>query len=268
MRILYVKFPGSQCPLAFDAQDIEVEEGATVVVEGQRGSYLATVATLAEEREDVPNADQMPKVLRHAEDEDLIKQQQYRSREDEAKAICLSRIRARNLDMKLVRTEYIFDGSKAIFFFTADGRVDFRELVRDLARELKTRIEMVQIGVRDEAKMMGGLGICGREFCCSSFMNDFFPVSIKMAKDQCLSLNPSKVSGGCGRLLCCLSYEHQSYLEFRRGLPKVGKRCMCPHGPGKISRYDIVKQKVVVILEDGREVEVEREDIAKLPPQN
>ena len=267
MRVVTVLFPQTKRPVLHNAQGLEFEEGATLVVEGSRGPLLGTAVTRPVETEDDRIAKDTPKVLREASSKDLQNQEYYRSREKEAKLICLDRIASRNLPMKLVQTEFLFDGSKVIFYFTANGRVDFRELVRDLARELKTRIEMVQIGVRDEAKMVGGTGVCGREFCCTTFLDSFLPVSIKMAKDQCLSLNPAKVSGACGRLMCCLSYEHKSYLDFKSGLPKIGKRCMCPHGPGKVCRFDIVKERVVVCLEDGREVEVERDQVTKLPPQ-
>lgn len=267
MRIVEVHFPSSKRPYLYDAQQCEFEEGATLVVEGLRGNMLATALARPTEVDEVERKEDLPKVIREARPKDLKDLEYFRSKEGEAEDLCLARIQARTLPMKLVGVEYLFDGSKVIFYFTAEGRVDFRELVRDLARDLKTRIEMVQIGVRDEAKMVGGLGICGREFCCSSFLNSFIPVSIKMAKDQSLSLNPSKVSGVCGRLMCCLSYEHPHYVSFKEGLPKTGKRCMCPFGPGKVARFDIVKQRVIVLLEDGREVEVERDEVSRLPSQ-
>jgi cell fate regulator YaaT (PSP1 superfamily) len=267
MRIVQVLFPGTKKPVTCNAEEIAFDEGATLVVEGARGPLLSTAMTSAVEVEPEVYPEEMPKVIREATAEDLQKREQFLGKMGQAREMCLERIEARKLPMKLVEVEYLFDGSKVIFYFTAEGRVDFRELVRDLARELKTRIEMVQIGVRDEARMVGGMGICGREFCCSTFLDSFIPVSIKMAKEQSISLNPSKVSGVCGRLMCCLSYEFQTYTSFRQGLPKAGKRCMCPFGPGKINRFDIVKQKVYVMLEDGREVEVERDEVTKLPPQ-
>ena len=267
MRVVQVRFPLKKRPVTYNALKHDFEEGATLVVEGPRGNMLGTAVSTPTTVEDGTLPKDLPLVVRTAKSDDIKNLEYYRSREDEAGKLCFKRIESRQLPMKLVNVEFLFDGSKVIFFFTAEGRVDFRELVRDLARELKTRIEMVQIGVRDEAKMVGGFGICGREFCCSTFMNSFVPVSIKMAKDQSLSLNPSKVSGVCGRLMCCLSYEHPVYLEFKRGLPKVGKRCICPQGPGKVCRFDIIKQKVVVYLEDGREIEVDPEDVSKLSPQ-
>ena len=267
MKVVQLQFPGAKRTLTYNAQDLEFEQGATLVVEGPRGHLLGTATSPPTQVESDVLPEGLPIVLREARTSDIKNREYYRSREGDAEQLCQTRIHARKLPMKLVNVEYLFDGSKVIFYFTAEGRVDFRELVRDLARELKTRIEMVQIGVRDEAKMVGGFGICGREFCCSTFLPSFVPVSIKMAKDQSLSLNPAKVSGVCGRLMCCLSYEHPVYVEFKRGLPKIGKRCICPHGPGKICRYDIINRKVVVILEDGREIEVEPQDVSKLPPQ-
>lgn len=266
MRLVQLSFPGQNRHHLYDAGDLEFSGGAILVVDGPRGNLLATAITSPMEQEPPSCSKEIPKVIREAKNKDIQDQDYYKSKHDEAQQLCLTRMEARKLTMKLVDVEYLFDGSKVIFYFTSEGRVDFRELVRDLARELKTRIEMVQIGVRDEAKMVGGIGICGREFCCSTFLTSFMPVSIKMAKDQSLSLNPSKVSGVCGRLMCCLSYEHPHYLNFKDGLPRLGKRCMCPHGPGKVFRFDIVKQKVIVLLEDDREVEVEKEDISKLPP--
>lgn len=267
MKIVSVRFPGQKREYPFNAQIVSFAEGATLVVEGPRGNVLGTAVTQpVEPGEDSPNPDKLPRVIREASPKDIQDMEYFRSRQPEAREMCMSFIEQRKLPMKLVEIEYLFDGSKVIFYFTADGRVDFRELVRDLARELKTRIEMVQIGVRDEAKMVGGVGVCGREFCCGTFLNSFVPVSIKMAKDQSLSLNPAKVSGVCGRLMCCLSYEHPHYVAFKKGLPKQGKRCMCPHGPGKVYRFDIVNEKVIVMLEDGREVEVEREEVERIPP--
>jgi hypothetical protein len=163
-------------------------------------------------------------VLRPASEDDLAQAHANSAREKEALRYCRDRIQGRQMDMKLVRAEYAFDGSKIVFYFTAEGRIDFRELVKDLAHHFHTRIEMRQIGVRDEAKLVGGMGICGRELCCCSFLTEFYPVSVKMAKEQGLALNPTKISGQCGRLLCCLGYEFESYCEMRKGMPKCGKK--------------------------------------------
>ena len=166
------------------------------------------------------------------------------------------------MDMKLVNVEYLFDGSKAVFFFTADGRVDFRELVKDLAHQFHTRIEMRQIGVRDEAKMVGGIGICGRELCCSSFLRDFAPVSVKMAKEQNLALNPTKISGQCGRLLCCLGYEFDTYCSLKQGLPKCGKRVRCGSNEGEVVKVDILKGCFTIRTDDDRQIDLGRSDFS------
>ncbi len=168
--------------------------------------------------------------------------------------------------MHLVRVESLFDGSKMVFYFTAAKRVDFRELVRDLVQQFRTRIELRQIGVRHQAKMIGGLGNCGRPFCCSSFLQDFAPVSVRMAKEQNLSLNPSKISGCCGRLMCCLMYEFQTYMDMKAGLPKVGKMITLPEGEGKIIRQNVISQTLIVEMRDGREVEAPLDQIIPEQP--
>jgi cell fate regulator YaaT (PSP1 superfamily) len=188
--------------------------------------------------------------------------------EKEAHAFCQERIAARNLEMRLVRVECLFDRSKILFYFTADGRLDFRELVRDLVAKLRTRVELRQIGVRHEAKLLGGLGSCGRELCCATFLKDFEPVSVKMAKEQNLSLNPTKISGLCGRLMCCLTYEYPVYQELRRDLPKLGKRLtLGPELEAKVVRLNILERKVTLYLSDGREVTCTPEEIPQLGNQ-
>jgi len=263
MRIVYVRFPGSRRLHPYNAGDMTVSANEILVVEGDRGHKLGSAVDEPVEAQWEGNKPPS-KVVRKANDFDLKKAQDFKLRETRAFEICQEAIHELQLAMKLVKSEYIYDGSKVIFYFTADGRVDFRELVRVLAQRLRTRIEMYQIGVRDEAKILGGIGICGREFCCSSFLQTFSPVSIRMAKDQGLSLNPSKVSGGCGRLLCCLAYEHESYATFRARLPKIGKRAVTPDGIGRVSRYDIIKQLVFVELEDGHEEGYEKDKIKPL----
>jgi len=262
MRIFHIRFPGSRRLHKFDAGDLEIAVNDVLIVEGDRGPRLGSAVDEPVETEwDVKQP--LSKVTRKATDGDLKKSQANKLRETQASEICLQAVHEQGLPIKLVKAEYIFDGSKVIFYFTAEGRVDFRELVRVLAHRLRTRIEMYQIGVRDEAKILGGLGICGREFCCASFLTAFSPVAIRMAKDQGVSLNPAKVSGGCGRLLCCLAYEHEEYADFREGLPKIGKRAMTPEGVGRISRYDIIKRKVYVLIEGGGEKEFDRDQIQK-----
>jgi cell fate regulator YaaT (PSP1 superfamily) len=199
--------------------------------------------------------DQLKEVFRLANDSDRQQYQDCLTREQEAYRFCQERIEERTLPMTLVDVESFFDGSKIIFYFYADGRVDFRELVKDLVKELHTRVELRQIGVRNKAKMIGGVGPCGRELCCATFLKEFHSVSVKMAKEQNLSLNPTKISGVCGRLMCCLKYEYADYIEMKKGMPKVGKRIMTPEGEGKVVRQNVMEKRVVVALSDGREVE-------------
>jgi cell fate regulator YaaT (PSP1 superfamily) len=245
----------------FDALDLDLHSGDSILVETGKGLCLGSVAVEPREKEKKSLLKTLKKVTRKATEEDLIQDRANRSLEDEGFQFCLERIKARNLNMKLVKVEFFFDRSKAIFYFTSEKRVDFRELVKDLAARFKTRIEMRQIGVRDEAKMTGGVGPCGREFCCSRFLNNFDLVSVKMAKEQNLALNPTKISGACGRLMCCLAYEYESYCGLRKGLPKVGKRVTTSHGEGKVIRQNIMNRTVTVELESGTEVTISAEDV-------
>jgi len=197
------------------------------------------------------------KIIRIANEEDLRQIEANRKKAKEAKTIFLEKVQQHNLTMKLVETEYSLDAKKIIFYFTAEGRVDFRQLLKDLAKVFKVRIELRQIGVRDEAKLMGGLGPCGRDLCCVTFLKDFEPVTIKMAKEEGLSLNPTKISGLCGRLMCCLSYEYETYKLLSRGLPKEGERIATPEGKGKVVGVNVFKRKVLVELESGKQIELE-----------
>ncbi|MFH0810597.1 MAG: regulatory iron-sulfur-containing complex subunit RicT, partial [Pseudomonadota bacterium] len=201
------------------------------------------------------------KVVRVATDDDLEQAANHVRFEREAHQFCMARIVERQLTMNLSSVEYLFDGSKIIFYFTADGRVDFRELVKDLVGRLRMRVELRQIGVRNEAKMLGGLGGCGRELCCASFLNDFEPVSVKMAKEQNLALNPAKISGICGCLLCCLTYEYQTYMELKKGMPKCGKRVCTTSGEGRVVRQNVMNRQFTVLLADGREMDMTPDDI-------
>jgi cell fate regulator YaaT (PSP1 superfamily) len=237
----------------FDPNNIPLEIGKHVIVETARGLEYGEVVVGPKE---VPEEDIVPPlkpVIREATEEDMQKVEQNRIREKEAFEICLKKIENHQLPMKLVNVEYTFDNNKIIFYFTADGRVDFRELVKDLAAVFRTRIELRQIGVRDEAKMVGGLGPCGRVMCCGSFLGEFEPVSIKMAKEQNLSLNPTKISGICGRLMCCLKYEQDFYEEAKKKMPKVNKEVITPKGIGTVMSCNVLCQKVKVkiIQEDG-----------------
>jgi cell fate regulator YaaT (PSP1 superfamily) len=230
IRVVGVKFKGACKVYDFDPADFEIRRGDRVVVDAERGMSLATAATEVREMAEEAVAKGLKKVLRVATPEDMEQEVRNRERETYAQGVCLKKVKEKGLPMKLVNVEYTFDGSKAIFYFTADGRVDFRELVRDLAHEFHIRIEMKQIGVRDAARMSGGMGPCGKELCCSSFLTGFEPVSVKMAKEQGLSLNPAKISGICGRLMCCLSYEYGMSKESGHHLGKHGGGCGGCHG--------------------------------------
>ncbi len=268
MNIVTVKFPGSNAPVEYDIGNIAANDGDMVVVERKRGPAVARVAGEIKEADD-KKAKALSKVLRVARPEDLTRNEKNKSQEPEAFDKCRELIEQIGLPMKLVKVEYIFDGSKIIFYFTADGRVDFRELVRRLAQVYRTRIEMLQIGVRDAAKMLNGIGICGRELCCATYLRNFAPVSVKMAKNQNLSLNPTKVSGLCSRLMCCLGYEHEVYRDFAKGLPKIGKRCRCPQGIGRVSRHDPIQEKVFVMIEDqGMEVACDPDEVERYIPSD
>jgi len=239
-----------------------LSQGDKVVVETERGKTIGTVVAGPMEVEDALLPEGVKQVQRLAEPADLAAAATNHAKEKEAHRFCLARIKERGMDMKLVRVEYLFDGSKAIFYFTADGRVDFRELVKDLAHAFHTRIEMRQIGVRDESKMVGGIGICGRELCCSSYLREFEPVSVKMAKEQNLALNPSKISGQCGRLLCCLSYEYDTYCSLKKGLPKCGKRVQCGCADGEVVKVNVLEQTVTVKNADDTLVTLKGEEIS------
>jgi cell fate regulator YaaT (PSP1 superfamily) len=240
-----------------------LKEGDEVIVKTEKGLAFGTVATPVTKRDPNFPRDQLKDVFRLANDSDRQQYQECLAREQEAQRFCQERIEKRDLPMTLVDVESFFDGSKIIFYFYADGRVDFRELVKDLVKKLHTRVELRQIGVRNKAKMIGGIGPCGRELCCASFLKEFHSVSVKMAKEQNLSLNPTKISGVCGRLMCCLKYEYADYLDMKKHLPKVGKRIITPEGEGKVVRQNVMEQRVAVTLTDGREIECE---VAELSP--
>lgn len=218
----------------FGPDDIELELEDAVIVETARGIEFGTVVIVPREMKEEDLMAPLKDVIRKATEEDVEHQAENIRKETEAFDICLKKIEKHKLDMKLIDIEYTFDNNKVIFYFTSDGRVDFRELVKDLASIFRTRIELRQIGVRDEAKMIGGLGPCGRTLCCSTFLGEFEPVSIKMAKEQDLSLNPTKISGICGRLMCCLKYEHDTYEEILTRLPEYGARVKTPRGIGRV----------------------------------
>ena len=234
----------------FDPNGGSYRVGEPVVVETSRGTECGTVAISNREVDQTRVVKPLKKVTRPATQEDLRRVEENHKKEEKAFRIAQEKIALCKLEMKLVEVEYAFDGSKILFYFTADGRVDFRELVKELAGVFRTRIELRQIGVRDEAKMIGGLGICGRPFCCSQFMDEFLPVSIKMAKTQNLSLNPTKISGTCGRLMCCLKYEQDAYEDAIKRLPKNDSFVLTPDGTGNVSDVNVLKETVNVRLDD------------------
>jgi cell fate regulator YaaT (PSP1 superfamily) len=230
----------------FNPNGIELEQGDHVVVETARGIEYGEVVVAPKLVEDDDIVSPLKDVIRKATEEDDRAVRENKAKEAEAFEICLKKVQIHNLPMKLVDVEYTFDNNKIIFYFTAEGRVDFRELVKDLASVFRTRIELRQIGVRDEAKMVGGLGPCGRPLCCGTFLGEFQPVSIKMAKEQCLSLNPAKISGLCGRLMCCLKYEQDFYEAARKRMPKINKEVMTPNGKAVVMETNFVKDTVKV----------------------
>jgi len=260
-RIATIQFITAGKMYDFNAGDLDIHPGDKVVVETERGLGLGSVVTAPIEREATDGQANLAMIRRKATPEDLLTVERNTLKEKEAYDFCLKRIMERGMQMKLVRVEYLFDGSKAVFFFTADGRVDFRDLVKDLAHTFHTRIEMRQIGVRDESKMVGGIGICGRELCCCSFLRDFQPVSVKMAKEQSLALNPTKISGQCGRLLCCLDYEYETYCCLRKNLPKCGKRVQTASVSGVVDKLNILTGTISLKMDDGKIVVVKQHEV-------
>ncbi len=251
--VISVRFRSGSKTYYFDPQNTLVRTGDSVIVETSQGPEFALCTEGNHAVEDTQVVQPLRPLIRVATENDRRTAEYNRQRESEAFDICQKKIQQHQLEMKLVRVECSFDGNKILFFFTADGRVDFRELVKDLAGVFRSRIELRQIGVRDEAKMLGGLGICGRPFCCSQFMDDFMPVSIKMAKTQNLSLNPTKISGTCGRLMCCLKYEQDAYEDALKRLPKNDSFVQTPDGPGNVTAVNILKEQVTVRLDDQPE---------------
>ncbi|MBQ8555790.1 MAG: stage 0 sporulation family protein [Clostridia bacterium] len=251
VNVIGVRFENAGKLYFFDPDTLWPTPGDFVVVETTRGIEFGEVVTRIKEIDDAKLNSPLKKVVRIASEEDVQHYKDNKAAEKEAYAICQRKISEHKLDMKLVSVEYTFDNSKILFYFTANGRVDFRSLVKDLAGVFKTRIELRQIGVRDEAKMLGGLGPCGRPICCGAFLGDFQPVSIKMAKEQNLSLNPNKISGVCGRLMCCLKYEQDHYEATRKRMPKVGKEVVTPDGNGVVWDLNIIKETVRVRIQKG-----------------
>ena len=256
-KIVGVRFRTAGKVYYFDPIDFEIKKGDHVIVETARGVEYGTVVGEPREVNDKEIQQPLKPVLMIASERDDEQEKKNKEKEKEAFTICLEKIKKHNLEMKLIDAEYTFDNNKVLFYFTADGRIDFRELVKDLASVFKTRIELRQIGVRDETKIRGGIGICGRPLCCHTHQSDFIPVSIKMAKEQNLSLNPTKISGVCGRLMCCLKYEEDTYEELNRKLPGVGDYVTTSDGlKGEVVGVNVLRQLVRVVVEEGDEKEI------------
>ena len=257
IKVIGVRFRTAGKIYFFDPLEFEIKRGDHVIVETARGVEYGTVVCDPKEVEEDQVIQPLKPVLRVATAKDDEQEKSNKEKEREAFKVCLEKIRKHELDMKLIDAEYTFDNNKVLFYFTADGRIDFRELVKDLAAVFKTRIELRQIGVRDETKILGGIGSCGRQLCCHTHLSEFVPVSIKMAKEQNLSLNPTKISGVCGRLMCCLKHEEETYEELNRSLPNVGDFVNCSDGvKGEVHSVNVLRQLVKVIVEVNDEKEI------------
>ena len=270
IKIVGVRFRKAGKIYYFDPAGMEIETGTHVIVETARGIEFGTVMIPPREMEEDGVVQPLKPVIRIATEADEITEQKNQEKEKEAFQICLEKIAKHKLEMKLVEAEYTFDNNKLLFYFTADGRIDFRELVKDLASVFRTRIELRQIGVRDETKILGGIGICGRPLCCSTYLSEFIPVSIKMAKEQNLSLNPTKISGVCGRLMCCLKNEEETYEYLNSRLPNVGDYVTTIEGlKGEVQSVSVLRQLVKVIVEvnDEKEIREYKVDELKFRPK-
>ena len=265
-KVIGVRFRQASKIYFFAPGKLQIEKGDQVIVETARGVEFGNVVVGPKEVPDEEIMQPLKSVIRIATEEDKRTEEKNREKEKEAFAICLEKIRKHELDMKLINAEYTFDNNKVLFYFTAEGRIDFRELVKDLAAVFRTRIELRQIGVRDETKIRGGIGICGRPLCCHTYLSEFAPVSIKMAKEQNLSLNPTKISGVCGRLMCCLTNEEETYEELNSRLPAIGDYVTTSDGlKGEVQSVSVLRQlvKVVVTMEDD-EKEVREYKVGEL----
>ena len=265
IKIVGVRFRNAGKIYYFDPDDMEMETGTHVIVETARGVEFGVVMIPPKEGEDEKVPQPLKPVIRIATDEDEKQQQKNKEKQEGAYKICLEKIEKHGLEMKLVQAEYTFDNNKLLFYFTADGRIDFRELVKDLASVFRTRIELRQIGVRDETKILGGMGICGRELCCSSFLSEFVPVSIKMAKEQNLSLNPTKISGVCGRLMCCLKNEQETYEYLNSTLPEINEYVTTNDGlRGEVQSVSVLRQLIKVKVDVNGEKELREYKVSDL----
>jgi len=265
IKVVGIRFRTAGKIYFFDPGKFTVKKGDHVIVETARGIEFGTAVSDMKEVEEDKVIQPLKPVLRIANQRDVEQEAANKEKEKEAYKVCLEKIRKHGLEMKLIDAEYTFDNNKVLFYFTADGRIDFRELVKDLAAVFKTRIELRQIGVRDETKIVGGIGICGRPLCCHTHLSDFIPVSIKMAKEQNLSLNPTKISGVCGRLMCCLKHEEETYEELNRRLPGVGDFVTTDDGfKGEVQSVNVLRQLVKVVIENGDEKEIREYEASKL----
>lgn len=265
IRVIGVRFRNVGKIYYFSPRDLEIKVGDHVIVETARGVEYGNVVLAPREVMEEKVVQPLKDVIRIANSQDDKKEEANRKKEKEAYKICQKKIRDHGLEMKLIDVEYTFDNNKILFYFTADGRIDFRELVKDLAAVFKTRIELRQIGVRDETKILGGIGICGRELCCHTYLSEFAPVSIKMAKEQNLSLNPSKISGVCGRLMCCLKNEQETYEELNRKLPNTGDKVTTSEGlKGEVQSVNVLRQLVKVVVDVNDEKEVREYPVSEL----
>ncbi len=264
-KVIGVRFRTAGKIYFFDPKNLDIKKDDHVIVETARGIEYGTVVSPAREVEDDKVVQPLKPVIRIATARDHEQAARNKEKEKDAYKICLEKIQKHQLEMKLIDAEYTFDNNKVLFYFTADGRIDFRELVKDLASVFKTRIELRQIGVRDETKIRGGIGVCGRPLCCHSYLSDFIPVSIKMAKEQNLSLNPTKISGVCGRLMCCLKNEEETYEELNRRLPNIGDYVTTDDGfKGEVQSVNVLRQLVKVIIEVNDEKEIREYEVGKL----
>lgn len=264
-KVIGVRFRQAGKIYFFSPGKLEIKPQDRVIVETARGVEFGKVVTGPKEVEDDKITQPLKSVIRIANEEDYKKEEKNREKEKEAFNICLEKIRKHGLEMKLIDAEYTFDNNKVLFYFTADGRIDFRELVKDLASVFRTRIELRQIGVRDETKIRGGIGICGRPLCCHTYLSEFAPVSIKMAKEQNLSLNPTKISGVCGRLMCCLKNEQETYEYLNKQLPNIGDQVMTPEGiKGEVQSVNVLRQLVKVIMDVNDEKEIREYKVEEL----
>lgn len=266
IRIAGVRFKAAGKIYDFNAGDLDLSLGDAVIVETEQGLGFANLATPVREQDSPYTGFPLKKILRLADETDFLRMEENRETEERAEHFCKREVENLNLSMNLFSVESTFDASKLTFFFTSEGRVDFRQLVKNLVKEFRVRIEMRQVGIRHQAKMCGGIGRCGRQTCCSAFIEKFEPVSIRMAKEQGLSLNPTKISGLCGRLMCCLTYENSTYRDLKSGVPKIGKLVDTPKGKGRIIRHNVIAARLAVRMEDGQELEFSVSELKPLPP--